>query len=473
MFGLEPVTFFLLFLSLFAACAFEFVNGFHDTANAVATVIYTHSLKPTVAVVWSGICNFAGVLLGGIGVAMGIVNLLPVELLVDQNVYHSLAMVMALLLSAITWNLGTWYFGLPSSSSHTLIGSILGVGLAFSTLPDNTAGSAVNWEKAIETGQALLLSPLLGFSLVIVIMFMIRRLVPEETKDQLFKEPKKNTPPPTWIRAILIATCSLVSFFHGSNDGQKGVGLVMLILIGIVPYQFAIKSTVDPRLMASNIGGIEQTIAALDSNQLSAVNRTRLAQTRTEVADLKVLANTPLVDNEITQAKRLDVRRDLLLITNNLNKIAEDEGANLSANQMAVLKDSLSQEKGLRRFTDYAPLWVVLMIALSLGLGTMIGWRRIVVTVGEKIGKQHLTYAQGASAELVAAIMISVATRISLPVSTTHLLSSGIAGSMVASKGIKNLQGDTVRNIALAWVLTLPVSIFLSFSLYLLFRWLF
>lgn len=472
MFGLETDVFILLFISLFAACAFEFVNGFHDTANAVATVIYTNSLKPTIAVVWSGICNFTGVLLGGIGVAMGIVNLLPVELLVDQNVYHSVAMVMALLVSAIIWNLGTWYFGLPSSSSHTLIGSILGVGLAFATMPDNKAGSAVNWEKAIETGEALLLSPLLGFSLVIVLMFLIRRLVPEETKDQLFKEPKKSTPPPTWIRAILIATCSLVSFFHGSNDGQKGVGLIMLILIGIVPYHFAVKSDLDPRLMKENITGIQQTIAALDSNQLSSANRQKLAATRTELDELNALVSGPLVDNRIPEKQRLDVRRDLLLINSNMNKIVEDEGANLSANQLAVLKKSLSEGSGLRRFTDYAPLWVILMIALSLGLGTMIGWRRIVVTVGEKIGKQHLTYAQGASAELVAASMIGLASWLKLPVSTTHVLSSGIAGSMVANKGIKNLQADTVRNIALAWVLTLPVSLLLSFTLYIFFRWL-
>ncbi len=472
MFGLETDVFILLFISLFAACAFEFVNGFHDTANAVATVIYTNSLKPTIAVVWSGICNFTGVLLGGIGVAMGIVSLLPVELLVDQNVYHSVAMVLALLLSAIIWNLGTWYFGLPSSSSHTLIGSILGVGLAFSTLPDNKTGSAVNWEKAIETGEALLLSPLLGFSLVIVLMFLIRRLVPPETKDQLFKEPKKNAPPPPWIRAILITTCSLVSFFHGSNDGQKGVGLIMLILIGIVPFQFAVKPDLDPRLMRENITGIEQTIAALDSNQLSPVNRGRLSRTRTEVAELKAMVNGPLVDNKIPQKERLDVRSDLLLINSNMNKIVEDEGANLSPNQLQVLKRNLSEETGLRRFTDYAPLWVILMIAVSLGLGTMIGWRRIVVTVGEKIGKQHLTYAQGASAELTAAIMIGLASWLKLPVSTTHVLSSGIAGSMVANKGIKNLQAGTVRNIALAWILTLPVSLLLSFTLYIFFRWL-
>ncbi len=393
MFGLETDVFILLSISLFAACAFEFVNGFHDTANAVATVIYTNSLKPTVAVVWSGICNFAGVLLGGIGVAMGIVNLLPVELLVDQNIYHSVAMVMALLLSSIIWNVGTWYFGLPSSSSHTLIGSILGVGLAFSTMPENKEGvSAVNWDKAIETGQALLLSPLLGFSLVIVLMFMIRKVVPDETKDQLFKEPKKNTAPPSWIRGILIATCSLVSFFHGSNDGQKGVGLIMLILIGIVPLQFAVNPNIDPKLLQSNIAGIEQTIATLDPSQLSVVNQERLVQTKKELVDLKAIAAAGMTPNaQVPKTNRLNVRRDLLLINNNMNKIAEDEGANLSANQIKVLKDNLGEQKGIRRFTDYAPLWVIFMVALSLGLGTMIGWRRIVVTVGEKIGKQHLT----------------------------------------------------------------------------------
>lgn len=472
MFGLETDVFILLFVSLFAACAFEFVNGFHDTANAVATVIYTNSLKPTVAVVWSGICNFTGVLLGGIGVAMGIVNLLPVELLVDQNVYHSVAMVLALLLSAIIWNLGTWYFGLPSSSSHTLIGSILGVGLAFATMPENKTGAAVNWEKAIETGYALLLSPLLGFSLAIVLMFILRRSVPEEAKDQLFKEPKKNTEPPTWIRSILIATCSLVSFFHGSNDGQKGVGLIMLILIGIVPYHFAVKSDLDPRLMQTNITTIQQTLSSLDSTHLSSANRVRLVQTNAELAELSSLINGPLVDNKIPNEKRLEVRRDLLLVNSNIKKIIEDEGSNLSTTQLSQLNKNLGEEGGLRRFTDYAPLWVILMIALSLGLGTMIGWRRIVVTVGEKIGKQHLTYAQGASAELVAAMMIGLASGLKLPVSTTHVLSSGIAGSMVANKGVKNLQAGTVRNIALAWVLTLPVSVLLSFTLYIFFRWL-
>jgi phosphate/sulfate permease len=122
MFGLETGILILLVFCLLAACVFEFINGFHDTANAVATVIYTKSLKPTQAVVWSGIVNFLGVITGGVGVGMGIVNLLPVELLIDQNVYHAIAMVLALLFSAIIWNFGTWYYGIPSSSSHTLIG---------------------------------------------------------------------------------------------------------------------------------------------------------------------------------------------------------------------------------------------------------------------------------------------------------------------------------------------------------------
>ncbi len=469
MFGLETEIFFLLFVSLFCACAFEFVNGFHDTANAVATVIYTNSLRPIVAVIWSGCFNFIGVLAGGIGVAMGIVNLLPVELLVDQNVYHSLAMVMALLLSAIIWNFGTWYFGLPSSSSHTLIGSILGVGLAFTTINKNS-GAAVNWDKAVETFQALLLSPLFGFGTVILLMYVLRKLIPAATRDQLFKEPKANMPPPLWIRAILVLTCTLVSFFHGSNDGQKGVGLVMLILIGITPTFFAIKTDLDPRMLQQNATQVQQVLTKIDTTQLSAKDQKRFTEATAELVDLQVMLASPDAKTQIPAKERLNVRRDLLLISSNIKKILDSGTANLSEAEKKQLTKNLNEETGLRRFTDYAPLWVILMIAVSLGLGTMIGWKRIVVTIGEKIGKQHLTYAQGASAELVAAMTIGLATIYKLPVSTTHALSSGIAGSMVANKGIKNLQGDTVRNIALAWLLTLPVSIFLAGSLYLLFR---
>jgi len=471
MFGLETDIFILLAFSLLAACAFEFVNGFHDTANAVATVIYTNTLKPNVAVIWSGFCNFLGVFFGGIAVAMGIVNLLPVELLIDQNVYHSVAMVMALLFSAIIWNLGTWYFGLPSSSSHTMIGSILGVGLAFTFMPENTRGAGVNWTKAQEIFISLIASPMFGFSLAILLMFLLRRLLSKPVRQLVFSEPKKNTPPPMWIRGILIVTCTLVSFFHGSNDGQKGVGLVMLILIGIVPAKFALDSRVDPDLMKGNLITIEQTIGRMDSGLLSAANRALLTETQVEIQSLTEQLSHPHPDHRLPEEERLTARRSLLLINRNVKELIDSKEANLSQADEEVLKAQTGIDNGLRRFTDYSPDWVILMISLSLGLGTMVGWKRIVVTIGEKIGKQHLTYAQGASAELVAASTIGVSSYLGLPVSTTHVLSSGIAGTMVANKGVKNLQGGTVRNIFMAWLLTLPVTMILSGTIYVVLRY--
>jgi phosphate/sulfate permease len=466
MFGLETDIFLLLAFCLFAACAFEFVNGFHDTANAVATVIYTNSMKPNVAVF-----NFLGVLFGGITVAMSIVNLLPVELLIDQNVYHSIAMVLSLLFSAIIWNVGTWYFGLPSSSSHTLIGSILGVGLAFTFMPENTHDGGVNWKKAWEVFSSLLVSPLFGFSMAIIVMFILRRFLDKEIRKVVFSEPKKNQPPPTWIRGILIATCTLVSYFHGSNDGQKGVGLVMLILIGITPAYFALDGTKDPSLMKGNLSYIERSVGKIDTLLLSADGRVLLREVKTEVASLNAQLASPLPDKQIPKEDRLKARRSLMLISRDVKDIIDSEKVNLSSTEITELKGHLGNETGLRRFTDYSPDWVILMISISLGLGTMIGWKRIVITIGEKIGKQHLTYAQGASAELVAASTIGVSSWLGLPVSTTHVLSSGIAGTMVANKGIKNLQADTVRNILIAWVLTLPVSMILAGTLFSFFRW--
>jgi len=457
----------LLVICLIAACSFEFVNGFHDTANAVATVIYTNSLKPWVAVIWSGIWNFIGVFAGGIAVAVGIINLLPVETLVDQNIAHSLSMVIALLLTAIFWNLVTWYLGIPCSSSHTLIGSILGVGLAYSLLPEATS-EAVNWEKAQDIGMSLLVSPLFGFSITIVLMYIIRSLTKKTWYgDSLFKEPKKNQPPPLWIRGILVLTCTLVSLFHGSNDGQKGVGLVMLILIGIVPAYFALDDSFIPSKLPVPLTKIEQVISSIDPLTLSAPDRARLAEATSMNARLKQLFSTvPSVD-AIPKRERFVVRKDIMVMDRNLSDIAKKDEVKLSASEKKTLKEEL---KNVRQVTDYSPRWVILMISLSLGLGTMIGWKRIVKTIGEKIGKEHLTYAQGASAEMVAAFTIGLSSQYGLPVSTTHVLSSGIAGSMVASKGVKNLQPDTVRNILIAWFLTLPVVMIMAGSLFLLFR---
>jgi phosphate/sulfate permease len=467
MFDLELSYSALLILCLLAACVFEFVNGFHDTANAVATVIYTNSLKPWVAVIWSGIWNFFGVLFGGIGVAIGIINLLPVESLVDQNIGNSLSMVMALLGSAIFWNLLTWYYGIPCSSSHTLIGSILGVGIAYSFLPGSTE-TAVNWSKATDIGVSLLASPLFGFSVTIVLMFILRVLTKKTSYgDSLFKEPKKKSPPPLWIRIILILTCTSVSYSHGSNDGQKGVGLVMLILIGIVPAYFALNSNIAPSSLTASATKIERVITTLDSTTLSAPDRKTLNQTLLLSKRLtSSIAHSPSVSS-IPEQNRFIVRKDIMIIDGNLKKLLAKEELRISQVDKKLLQGEMTQ---LKKLTDYSPKWVIIMIATSLGLGTMIGWKRIVKTIGEKIGKEHLTYAQGASAELVAASTIGVSTYFGLPVSTTHVLSSGIAGSMVATKGVKNLQPQTVRNILLAWFLTLPVVLILSGGLYLLFR---
>ena len=230
----------LLALALAIACLFEACNGFHDTANAVATVIYTRSLKPTVAVLWSGFCNFVGVIVSlwlGAGVAMGLVKLLPSEVLLGASMGQAIALILAMLLSATIWNLGTWYYGIPSSSSHAMIGSILGVGVAVSFLPGHVRFQGVNWGKALETLQALALSPIFGFGAAFGLLVLLRRLVRDQ---RLFHAPEGADQPPGWIRAVLVGTCTLVSGAHGFNDGQKGIGLVMIVLMSALPADYAL-----------------------------------------------------------------------------------------------------------------------------------------------------------------------------------------------------------------------------------------
>jgi phosphate/sulfate permease len=464
MFGLDSTYTFLLVLCLILAFAFEFINGFHDTANAVATVIYTNSLKPWVAVVWSGICNGLGVFAGGIAVAMGISNLLPVEVLTDTNIGHNMALILSLLITAIAWNLGTWYYGIPCSSSHTLVGSILGVGLAYGFVAENPSLGYVNWSKAGDIGLSLLFSPLLGFSLAILLMYILKQLVKDKA---IFKEPDTNNPPPLWIRAILLLTCTGVSFSHGSNDGQKGVGLVMLILIAIVPGYFAIDQTRDINEYRNNLKELKSIYSSVNTSQLHTSDSFEFAKLSALVDDLDSRVNSVHSFLAMDATTQYALRKDVIMIGKSTKKLMESEDLNLSGRDKKALKKKV---ENLKQLTEYAPVWVILMIAVALGFGTMVGWKRIVKTIGEKIGKQHLTYAQGASSELVAASTISISTVLGLPVSTTQVLSSGIAGSMVASKGIKNLQGKTIKSIFIAWILTLPVTVLLSGLLFLLFR---
>src|SRR5258708_15115811 len=473
----------LLFVALLIALGFEFVNGFHDTANAVATVIYTRSLPAHVAVVWSGMFNLFGVLLSSGAVAFGIVSLLPVELILQVGSSAGFAMVFALLIAAIIWNVGTWYFGLPASSSHTLIGSIIGVGITNALLHGRDGTSGVDWSKATEIGYALLLSPLFGFALAAVLLLALRVVV---RNAALYAEPVGDQPPPWWIRGILVLTCTLVSFFHGSNDGQKGMGLIMLILIGTAPTAYALNRA----LPASQIEQSRTSSkAASDVIAAKAAGYNVLGNPRPAVTayvaqheinegtypSLAVLVGD--IARQVTEHGSLarmpaevvgNVRNDMYLVSEAIRFLMKDKENDLNAAEVRTLN---AYKASLDSATKFIPGWVKIVVAIALGLGTMVGWKRIVVTVGEKIGKTHLTYAQGACAEITAAATIAAADGFGLPVSTTHVLSSGIAGTMAANGS--GLQWATVRNIALAWVLTLPAAMALSGTLYFIFSHLF
>ncbi len=472
----------LLLLAVLIALGFEFVNGFHDTANAVATVIYTRSLAPQYAVMWSGMWNFIGVMSASGAVAWGIVSLLPVELILQVNSTAGMAMVFALLAAAIIWNLGTWWLGLPASSSHTLIGSIIGVGLSNQLLAASGAvTSGVDWAKARDVGISLLVSPIVGFVAAGLLLLLLKALI---RNPALFKEPDPTRAPPWWIRAILIGTCTGVSFAHGSNDGQKGMGLIMLILVGVVPAAFALNRTPDPSMLTSfrtNAGAVVQVLdrhfpqgATPLANARTVVDETvRTKQWKPETGAALSAYIRDVQDRvlhydsfaSVPAEKVGNLRNDMYVIGESLKLLDKKKVVPLSRDELAPI---VAFHQSTDTATRFIPKWVKVAVAMALGLGTMVGWRRIVVTVGEKIGKTHLTYGQGAAAETVAAMTIGMADVLGLPVSTTHVLSSGIAGTM-ASNG-SGLQWATVRSIALAWVLTLPASALLAGALFAFFR---
>jgi PiT family inorganic phosphate transporter len=473
--------FVLLGVALLIALAFEFVNGFHDTANAVATCIYTHSLEPHVAVVYSGIMNFIGVLLSSGAVAFSIITLLPVELILKVSKGSGFSMVFALLVAAILWNLATWWRGLPASSSHTMIGSILGVGIANQLMQGNSGTAGVDWEQVTKVFKALLISPVVGFVMA-ALVFLLFKLAAKDPR--LFKAPEGSAPPPFYIRMLLILTCGGVSYAHGSNDGQKGMGLIMLILVGTVPTAYALNHTVSAKEVQT-FAAVSTQVAGALSNYIepNAVLQDATPELEHFVSTKKYEPGVMLalqqqitdIRNEATSYGSLgnvpanmqsNVRNQMYLTSETLRLLPKAAGApTLNANDIKVI----ANYKGfLDKSTKFIPTWVKVAVALALGLGTMVGWKRIVVTVGEKIGKTHLTYAQGASAELVAMFTILAADTYGLPVSTTHVLSSGVAGTMAANRS--GLQMSTLRDIALAWVFTLPVAALLSGCLFWLFN---
>jgi inorganic phosphate transporter, PiT family len=467
-----------LVLALLLALSFEFVNGFHDTANAVATVIYTHSLKANYAVVWSGVWNLIGVLTSSGAVAYSIVSLLPVELVLNVGSGAGFAMVFSLLLAAIIWNLGTWWLGIPASSSHTLVGSIMGVGLANSLIaPGHVFGEGVNWAKAADVFKSLLFSPIFGFFAAAALLWLCKLIIKNKA---LYDAPEPGKAPPWWIRLTLIGTCTGVSFAHGSNDGQKGMGLIVLILVGILPGAFALNPAAGPGDLQAIVNETKIIQPYLDKQ--APLMQVSGQDAIDEMSDYMKPTGKPTIRlwdslagmnrqigdelngktgfHDLTSEQRKNTRRDIYLFSESMLKLIKKKEVT-DPTEVAAMS---SLAKKMSAETKYIPTWVKVAVALALGLGTMIGWKRIVVTVGEKIGKTHLTYAQGAAAELVAMGTILTADNLGLPVSTTHILSSGVAGTMWANKS--GLQGDTVRSILLAWVLTLPVCVLLGSALF-------
>jgi len=354
------------------------------------------------------------------------------------------------------------------------------VGIANQVMAVKTGTSGVDWSQAANIGKTLLISPAVGFVFALLLLLIAKVLIP---KPELYEAPEGDAPPPWWIRSLLVLTCTGVSFAHGSNDGQKGMGLIMLILIGTVPTAYALNHAVTARQSQDFIAVSQQASATLsryvDSSAVIGDARddvTEYIRTRQFNANTMLALRTLVSDigNEMSMYKELrhvpanrtpNFRNDMYLVSEALRLMQKSGQPQFAAADVDVLKN---YKKHIDNATKFIPGWVKVAVAMALGLGTMVGWKRIVVTVGSKIGKDHLTYAQGAAAEITAMATIGAADWFGMPVSTTHVLSSGVAGTMAANRS--GLQWGTVRNLALAWVLTLPASIVLAGFLFWLFR---
>jgi inorganic phosphate transporter, PiT family len=464
----------LLIISLIMVVMFEATNGFHDAANAVATVIYTRSLTPTQAVLWSGLMNFVGVLVGGIAVAYALVELLPPEVLSPPDGAPAVAMLISLFVAALVWNIGTWWLALPNSSSHCLIGALIGVALGNALARSRSIIDGVHWLQLWTVLKALALSPLLGFLLAGGLYLLVRRTI----HDQQLYQPTHEQPPVWWMRLILILTCTGVSFAHGTNDGQKSIGLIMLTIIGLFPATYALnpqagRSFADlPKVMRQaeplvRKYGDDEKEAALAAEQ--ALEQGTVTQQAGKGSATPMLVSqgidrshrppSELGPSAPAAQQRATIRDDVYRIISQLKHVEEVRSASPQEKKQAT-----QLAKQLGQSVEYAPDWVRLLSAVCLGVGTMIGYRRIVTTLGERLGNMHLTPAQGAAAEVVATVLIGSAGFTGLPVSTTHIVTSGIGGTMVTSGA--GLSYRMLSRIVSAWLLTLPVTIVTAGGLY-------
>ncbi|MGF6768066.1 PiT family inorganic phosphate transporter [Paraburkholderia sp. GAS199] len=450
----------MLVVCLVMVLAFEATNGFHDSSNAVATVIYTQSLKPVPAVVWSGLLNFIGVLVGGIAVAYALVEILPPDVLTPPDGSPAVPMLVSIFAAALFWNVLTWAFGIPNSSSHCIIGALIGVAAADAILKSRSLTDGVDWKQIITVLEGLAVSPVLGFLLAGGLYGLLRLIV---RKGHLFEPPKEGQPPVWWLRALLILTCTSVSFSHGTNDGQKSIGLIMLTVIGLLPATYALNPKEVGQLTELSqhatqaIPLIQKYGDDVKSQGLRAAVELQQAQPELQKQSSELQSGTtPLAVERATRAR---LRGDIYDVVAQMKHVGEVKEA--SPQEKKLAGDLLKQ---MSLPVEYAPFWVRMLSALCLGIGTMVGYRRVVRTLGERLGKQHMTPGQGASAELVGSLLIGTAGFTGLPVSTTHIITSGIAGTMVT--GGQGVQGGMLVRIVVTWLVTLPVTIGLSAGLF-------
>ncbi len=440
----------MLIVCFIMVLAFEATNGFHDTSNAVATVIYTNTLKPIPAVLWSGVMNFIGVLVGGIAVAYALVEILPPDVLTPPDGAPALPMLIAIFAAALFWNILTWAFGIPNSSSHCVIGALVGVACADAILQSRDLSQGVDWHQIRTVLEGLAISPVLGLILAGGLYGLLRVTV---RRGHLFEPPKEGEPPVWWLRGLLILTCTSVSFSHGTNDGQKSIGLIMLTVIGLLPASYALNP---------NAG---DTLSQLGANARSALpliqrygddRRQGGISAATSLETFNPDDATPTAGEKPDQIRTRTQRRDeIYSVLSQLKHVSENPAASKADKAQA---GKLRKSMGLP--VHYAPLWVRVLSALCLGAGTMVGYKRVVRTLGERLGKSHMTPGQGASAELIGSVLIGTAGFTGLPVSTTHIITSGIAGTMVA--GGQGVQRSMLIRIGMAWLFTLPATILIA-----------
>jgi low-affinity inorganic phosphate transporter len=507
----------------------EAVNGFHDTANAVATVIYANAMKPLPAVALAAVMNFLGVLAGGTAVAFGLVYLLPNEMIAGINTIEEIALFLALIVTALGWNFGTWWLGIPNSTTHTYIGSIIGVAMAHAFVRGQPVLDQINWHQGQKILITLAVSPLVGF----ILGFVLLKLIPLFVRDPAMYRPALHhkrhpdwdkwdqdpvstevagapsrevaaaigalppgslqterrpqqpsataggrpdeaslpeTRPPVGIRAGLIAGSAGVAFLHGSNDGQKSIGLMMLVLIALAPLSYGLNSR---RLNEADIQNGARVLEQVEPIAAQFVSDPAIGKGAQLVLDetrnlLALVSTRECADPKNQQSPSCAKMRMGLLSLHQTISRALKKGGDLGKFSPQQVEQLTNARKMLGEFIEYVPFWVILLSALVLGLGTAVGYEKIVVTLGEKMGSAHMNAAQGTAAQASAIIGIGLANFGGMPVSTTHVLSAAVLGSVAGTKGEK-VNMHTAGKIAMTWFTTLPGTVLVSFILSVIF----